>query len=99
VDVGSRGLSSDTAAAWLAVLGFLLRDDLEARKLGDPKGGRRDVRGVTTASHYKAADAGMIVARVYGVPTAIEKDFGPGAEIHRTDISRRRERRANRQGD
>jgi hypothetical protein len=30
----------------------------------------------------------MVVARVYGVPTAIEKDFGPGAEIHRTDISR-----------
>jgi hypothetical protein len=78
MDVGSRGLSSDTAAAWLAVLGNLLRDDLEARKLGDPKGGRhRDVRGVTTASHNNAAEAGMVVARVYGVPTAIEKRLRP----------------------
>jgi hypothetical protein len=30
----------------------------------------------------------MVVARVYGVPTAIEKDFGPGAEIHRIGINR-----------
>jgi hypothetical protein len=44
--------------------------------------------GRKRASHNNAADAGMVVARVYGVPTAIEKDFGPGAEIHRTDISR-----------
>jgi hypothetical protein len=29
-----------------------------------------------------------VVARVYGVPTAIEKDFGPGAEIHGIGINR-----------
>ena len=30
----------------------------------------------------------MIVTRVYRVPTAIEKDFGPGAETHGIDIDR-----------
>jgi hypothetical protein len=30
----------------------------------------------------------MVVARVYRVPTAIEKDFGPGAEIHGVGINR-----------
>jgi hypothetical protein len=66
-----------------------LGDDFKARKLGDPKGGRyRDVRGVTTAAHDNAAYAGIVVARVYGIPTAIEKDFSPGAEIHGIGINR-----------
>jgi hypothetical protein len=30
----------------------------------------------------------MVVTRVYRVPTAIEKDFGPGAEIHGIGINR-----------
>ena len=77
------------AAARLALLALLLGDDLKARKLGDPKGGRyRDVHSVATPSHDNAPDAGMIVARVCGVPTAIEKDFGPGAEIHGIGIKR-----------
>jgi hypothetical protein len=71
------------------MLNLLLGHDLKARKLGDAKGGRhRGVRGVTTASHDNAADAGMVVTRVYRVPTAIEKDFGPGAEIHGIGINR-----------
>ena len=75
--IGSRGLSSDTAATWFAVLDLLWRDDLEPRKLGDLKGSRHhDVRGVTTASHNNAADAGWLRG-VDGVPSAIERDFGP----------------------
>jgi hypothetical protein len=62
---------------------------LKSRKLGDPKGGRyRDVRSVTTAAHDNTADAGMVVPRVNGVPTAIEEDFGPAAEIHGIWINR-----------
>src|ERR1700733_8575581 len=77
---GGRGISSTN---------LLLGHDLKARKLGDANGGRhRGVRGVTTASHDNAADAGMVVTRVYRVPTAIEKDFGPGAEIHGIGINR-----------
>jgi hypothetical protein len=73
----------------ITMLNLLLCHDLKARKLGDAKGGRhRDVLGVTTASHDNAADAGMVVTRVYRVPTAIEKDFGTGAEIHGIGINR-----------
>jgi hypothetical protein len=78
--------NSSCAPDWL---NLLLGHHLKAREIGDAKGGRhRDVRSVTTASHDNAADAGMVVTRVYRVPTAIEKDFGPGAEIHGIDIGR-----------
>ena len=71
------------------MLNLLLGHHLKAREIGDAKGGRhRDVRGVTTASHDNAADPGMVVTRVYRVPTAIEKDFSPGAENHGIDIDR-----------
>src|ERR1700722_18107661 len=72
-----------------AGLNLLLGHHLKARKVGDPEGSRYcDVRGVTTAAHDNAADAGMVVTRIYGVPTAIEKDFGPAAEIHGIGIDR-----------
>jgi hypothetical protein len=59
-------------------LNLFLGHHFKTRKLGDPKGCRyRNVRRVATPSHDDAADAGMIVARVDGVPTASEKDFGP----------------------
>ena len=68
---------------------LLLGYHLKSHKLGDPKGGRyRDVRSVTTAAHDNTADAGMVVPRVNGVPTTIEKDFGPAAEIHGIGINR-----------
>ena len=72
-----------------AVLNLLLSHHFKAREIGDAKGGRyRDVRGVTTAAHDNTADAGMVVTRVYRVPTASQKDLEPGAEIHWIDIDR-----------
>ena len=73
----------------IASLNLLLGYHLKSRQLGDPKGGRhRDVRRVATPSHDNAPDAGMVVPRINGVPTAIEKDFGPAAEIHGIGIDR-----------
>jgi hypothetical protein len=73
----------------ITTLNLLLGHHLKAREIGDAKGSRhRDVRGITTAAHDNAADAGMVVTRVYRVPTAIEKDFGPSAAIHGIDIDR-----------
>jgi hypothetical protein len=76
------------ARSIISRLGLLLGDDFKAGKLGDPKRGRyRDVRGVTTGAHDNAADVGMVVARVCGISTAIEKDFSPDAEIHGIALS------------
>jgi hypothetical protein len=56
--------------------------------LAIPKAVDIDVSGVTTAAHDNTADAGMVVPRVNGVPTTIEKDFGPAAKIHGIGINR-----------
>jgi hypothetical protein len=62
---------------------------LKADKLGGPEGDRYgDVCGISTASHDNTADAGMVMARIDTVPTAIEKDFSQAAEIHRIGINR-----------
>jgi hypothetical protein len=82
-------LSGATVGRLITTLNLLLGHHLKAREIGDAKSRRhRDVRSVTTASHDNAADAGVVVTRVYRVPTAIEKDFGPRAEIHGIDIDR-----------
>ena len=69
------------------MLNLLLGHHLKAREIGDAEGGRHgDVGGVAAASHDNAADAGMVVARVYRVPAPSEKDLEPGAEIHWINI-------------
>ena len=73
----------------LAMLNLLLGHHFKAHELGDAKGCRhRDVCCVATASHHNAPDAGMVVTRVHRVPTPIQKDVEPGAEIHWIDIDR-----------
>ena len=69
-DLSAGGVELDRAgvghAAWRLAMRY---HHLKARKLGDPKGGRRrDVRWLATPSRDNAPDAGMLVARVYGVP-------------------------------
>ena len=62
---------------------------VKAHQLGGAESGRyRDVSGVTPAPHDNTADAGMVVACVHSIPTPIEKDFEPAAEIHRIDVDR-----------
>src|SRR5271166_6619640 len=89
-DVCAWALYGATVASTrLAMHKLLLGHHLKAHEIGDAKGGRdRDVCGVATTSHDNAAHAAMVVTRVYRVPAAIEKDFGPGAEIHGIDIGR-----------
>src|ERR1700687_600804 len=69
------------------MLNLLLSHHLKAHEIGDAKGGGHgDVGGVAAAPHNNAADAGMIVSRVFRVPAPSEKDLEPGAEIHWINI-------------
>ena len=57
------------ASTRLAVLNLLLGRHDKAHEVGDAEGCRhRDVRGVAAAPHDDAADAGMVVTRVFRVP-------------------------------
>src|SRR5207245_160024 len=64
--------------------GQLVGDDAEAAEDAGTEG-RRDghVGGIPSAPHQDPPDAGLVVARVEGVPMAAEIDLEPGAEIHR----------------
>jgi hypothetical protein len=71
------------------MLNLLLGHHLKAHEVGDAESGRHgDVGGVAAASHDDAADAGMIVTRVFRVPAPGQKDLEPGAEIHWINIDR-----------
>ena len=60
---------STVASTRLAVLNLLLGRHDKAHEVGDAEGCRhRDVRGVAAAPHDDAADAGMVVTRVFRVP-------------------------------
>src|SRR6478609_9692433 len=48
----------------------------------------RDVGGVAPAGDQNTANPGLIVPRVEGEPSAPEKDFEPGVEIHRRRVRR-----------
>src|ERR1700733_5973476 len=47
----------------------------------------RNVGGVPASRDQDAADPWLIVPRVEGEPTAAEKDFEPGVEIHRRRVN------------
>jgi hypothetical protein len=81
-------LSGATVASTrLNMLNLLLGHHGKAHEVGDAEGCRhRDVCGVAAAPHDNAADAGMVVTRVFRVPAPSEEDLEPGAEIHWIDI-------------
>jgi hypothetical protein len=91
ISISRRHLASLCNTRVIRRLGFGLHlgDDFKARKLGDPKWvGIATSAGITTAAHDNTPDAGIVVARVYNIPTAIEKDFSSGAEVHGIGINR-----------
>src|ERR1700731_1415248 len=74
---------SMTSGAKLRRRRHFVADDEEFRQGSAAEvGGERDIGGIPTDGHDDAADAGNIVPRIKGIPTAAKEDFEPTAEIH-----------------
>jgi hypothetical protein len=70
-------------------LSLMVSRHFKAHTIAEAKGGRhRGVCGVATASRDDAADARMVLTRVFRVPAPSQKDLQTGAEIHWNNLDR-----------